>query len=61
MVGQLLRVYEALLYKTALKKIFGRSSLDLQELETVLCEVEAVVYSRSLTYMYSSAQEPSPI
>ncbi|EEC20486.1 conserved hypothetical protein [Ixodes scapularis] len=34
------------------------SSLDFEELTTVLAEVEAVINSRPLTYVYANAEEP---
>lgn len=47
--------------KTALKKVLGRSSLCFEALTTVLAEVEAMVNSRPLTYLYSEVGEPSVI
>lgn len=47
--------------KTALRKVLGRSSMNFEELATVLAEAEAIVNSRPLTYINSSADEPTPI
>lgn len=38
--------------KTPLKKELGRSTLDFEELRTVLVEVESVVNARPITYTY---------
>ncbi|XP_050043628.1 uncharacterized protein [Dermacentor andersoni] len=47
--------------KVALRKVLGRSSLSFEELTTVLYEVEAVINSRALTFIYDDAQEPEPL
>ncbi|XP_075542076.1 uncharacterized protein LOC142576031 [Dermacentor variabilis] len=47
--------------KVALRKLLGRSSLSFEELITVLYEVEAVINSRPLTFIYDDAQEPEPL
>lgn len=47
--------------KTFLRKVLGTSSLKFHELGTVLLEVDAVINSRPLTYIYSATGEPSPI
>lgn len=45
--------------KTCLKKTLGKSRLTFDELATVLVEVEAVLNSRPLTYLYSDdIEEP---
>ena len=44
--------------KSALKKVMGTAFLKVQELETLLYEVEAVVNSRPLTYVSDSLGEP---
>ncbi|XP_054709780.1 uncharacterized protein LOC129219413 [Uloborus diversus] len=47
--------------KTSLRKIVGRSSLSLNELETVFIEIEATINSRPITYVYDDPSEPSPL
>ncbi|XP_037502495.1 uncharacterized protein LOC119376894 [Rhipicephalus sanguineus] len=47
--------------KVALRKVLGRSSLNFEELTTVLYEVEAVINSRPLTFTYEDAREPEPL
>lgn len=44
--------------KSCLRKILGRSSLNFEELTTVVQEVEAAVNSRPLTFMHSEHDEP---
>ncbi|GBO33685.1 hypothetical protein AVEN_204802-1 [Araneus ventricosus] len=47
--------------KTCLKRILGKSSLTYEELYTVLVEIEVVINSRLITYLYSNANEPDPL
>lgn len=47
--------------KTCLRKIVGRSSLTLSELETIFIEIEAIINSRPITYIYDDPAEPSPL
>ena len=47
--------------KLPLRKILGNALLDYDELETVLKEVEAMVNSRPLTYVYNHLDEPDPL
>ncbi|XP_052799407.1 uncharacterized protein LOC128231022 [Mya arenaria] len=44
--------------KTTIKKILGRASIDLQMLQTVVTEVEAMMNDRQLTYVSSSRDDP---
>ena len=45
--------------KSCVKKTLGRSKLLFDELTTILVEVEAVLNSRPLTYLYSDdVEEP---
>lgn len=47
--------------KDALKRTLGRSSLDVEGLTTTLCEVEAVINSRPLTYLEDDPNELQPL
>lgn len=47
--------------KAVLRNVLWKCSLWLQELETVLSEVKAVVNFSPLAYVYAGAREPSPI
>ncbi|GBL80190.1 hypothetical protein AVEN_29166-1 [Araneus ventricosus] len=47
--------------KTCLKRILGKSSLTYEELYTVLVEIQAVINSRPITYLYSNVNEPDPL
>ena len=38
--------------KTPLKKVIGTAKLNYEEMETMLCEVEGVINTRPLTYIY---------
>lgn len=44
-----------------LRRAFGRSRLSPEEIEMVLCEVEAAVNSRPLTPLAGDAEELSPL
>ncbi|GFQ74794.1 integrase catalytic domain-containing protein [Trichonephila clavata] len=47
--------------KTILRKVIGKSSLTSEELETVLCEIEAVLNSRPITYIDSDSTGNFPL
>lgn len=47
--------------KMCLRKVLGRSCLEHEELQTLICEVEAVINSRPLTYLHTESSEPSPL
>ena len=44
------------LVKRCLRKAIGRSTLNYDQLNTVLVEVEAIVNSRPLTYVYDDVE-----
>ena len=45
--------------KRPLKKVLGRSTLNFEELRTVLVEIEGVINSRPLTYVYDDEESVS--
>lgn len=47
--------------KTCLKKMLGRRLVNETELSTLLTEVEAVVNSQPLTYVFNDVEEPYPL
>ena len=47
--------------KTTLKKTLGRTSTDLQTLQTVITEVESIMNDRPLTVVSSSRDDPEPL
>ncbi|GBN70409.1 hypothetical protein AVEN_118910-1, partial [Araneus ventricosus] len=47
--------------KECLRKVLGRALLSFEELSTILTEVEAVLNSRPLTYVYNDLREPLPL
>lgn len=56
-------MYERLVgvVKQSLKKVLGTASLNFTEMATVLTQVEAVVNSRPITFVYNEPNEPSPL
>ncbi|GFU34142.1 integrase catalytic domain-containing protein [Trichonephila clavipes] len=55
--------YERLILtvRLALRKTVGRTTLFRDELETLLIEIEGVLNSRPLTYIFSEFNEPVPL
>lgn len=49
------------LMKQLLRKVLGRASLSYEELSTVLCDCEAIVNSRPLTYISNDPKELVPL
>jgi len=49
------------LLKQMLKKTLGRASLTYEELETVLCDCEAVINSRPLTFVSEDVADLAPL
>lgn len=49
------------LLKDLLKRTLGRTSLNFEEMNTVLCDCEAVINSRPLTYLTEETGEPIAI
>jgi hypothetical protein len=49
------------LLKQLLKKTLGRASLTYEELETVLCDCDAVINSRPLTYISEGVADLAPL
>ena len=47
--------------KRCLKKSFGRSLLSLPDIVTMVTEVEAVLNSRPLTYLYPDIEDNPPL
>lgn len=45
--------------KSCLKRNIGKAALDVDQITTVLTEVEAVINSRPMTYVYSEPNEPN--
>ncbi|GFW57457.1 integrase catalytic domain-containing protein [Trichonephila clavipes] len=44
--------------KIALRKILGKALISFEELQTILAEIEAIINSRPLTYVYNEPNEP---
>lgn len=55
--------YERLIrsVKTALRKTLSRRIVDFIELQTLLTEIEAIINSRPITFVYSDVNEPAPL
>ncbi|GFV20163.1 integrase catalytic domain-containing protein [Trichonephila clavipes] len=49
------------LLKRILRKVLGRTSLDYQEIETVLCDCESLLNSRHLTYVSDDPNDLCPL
>ena len=49
------------LIKELLRRVLGKASLDYQEMTTILCDCEAVINSRPLTYTYDGESDLIPI
>lgn len=47
--------------KGMLKRVLGRSSVNYEELQTIVCDCEAIINQRPLTYVSDNPQELTPI
>ncbi|XP_054712892.1 uncharacterized protein LOC129222408 [Uloborus diversus] len=47
--------------KRILRKVLGQTSLDYEEMLTVLCDCESIINSRPLTYVSDDVQDLTPI
>lgn len=47
--------------KELLRKVFKRSSLTYEEMCTTLCDCEAIINSRPITYHSDDINEPRPL
>ena len=47
--------------KSILRKVLGRACLSYESLTTALCDVEAIVNSRPLTFISEDAEDPRPL
>ncbi|XP_035222185.1 uncharacterized protein LOC118195060 [Stegodyphus dumicola] len=47
--------------KENLRRVLGRTSLNYEELYTILCDCEQVINSRPITYVSEDNQDPSPL
>jgi len=49
------------LTKQAIKKSLGRAFVTLQQLETIVIEIEAMLNDRPLTYVSTDLSDPEPL
>ena len=49
------------LTKTSLKKVLGRANINLEELQTLTTEIEAILNDRPLTYVSSDVEDDHPL
>lgn len=47
--------------KEILRKVLGRTSLNYEELNTIMCDCEQVINSRPITYVSEDNKDPSPL
>jgi hypothetical protein len=47
--------------KKLLRRLLGRSFLQYEDLQTILCNTEAVINSRTLTYLSEDPKDSSPL
>ncbi|XP_035227735.1 uncharacterized protein LOC118199947, partial [Stegodyphus dumicola] len=47
--------------KGILRKLLGKASVSFEELQTILTEIESVLNSRPLNYVYNDPSEPFPL
>ena len=55
--------YEQLivLTKKSIQKVLGRRYVTFDEMDTILCEIEAAINDRPLTYVYSDLTDDNPL
>ena len=49
------------LTKTTLKKVLGRTYINLAGLQTIITEIEAILNDRPITYVSSDIGDPEPL
>ena len=49
------------LFKSAIKRVLGRARLDYQEFVTLICELNGMLNSRPISYVYDTVGEEEPI
>lgn len=47
--------------RSLLKKILGKASLSYESLNTILCDVEAIINSRPVTYISEDSEDLRPL